>query len=232
MKKLISIVLSILFIICVLIMVNNSNKNAEDFTVEEHVQRVTERRQKEILESNNVDEYKSFVVYPLYDNNDELKYFLIEHENYGEFYFVFLQDEPLILMSWLYANKSMYVLSANAYSKTNPWTPYKRDKNTTNVLPALQEGSSNDSIKGDVILDENGDIIICDNSPYYVTNNIEEKKYLLVTDDSSQYICAIKKDNKYINLISGEEFVKADKYYCDGNATILIERIAHGMFDL
>ena len=138
MKKLISIILCVLLIFSVLVIINNSNKKVEDFTVEQHIQRVTERIQKKLLNEENYNEekYNSLVAYPLYDNNDKLKYFLIEYENYGGFSFVFLQDEPLILMSWLYANKSMYVLSSNGYSKTNPWTPYKRDKNTTALLPS------------------------------------------------------------------------------------------------
>ena len=53
-------------------------------------------------------------------------------------------------------------------------------------------------------VDENGERIYYAKSPYYVTNNINEKKYLL--DAGSCYgICAIKKDGDFINLISGQK---------------------------
>ncbi len=238
MKKLISIILCVLLIFSVLVIINNSNKKVEDFTVEEHIQRVTERKKKSILNGENYNEekYISLVAYPLYDNNDKLKYFLIEYENYGGFSFVFLQDEPPVLegllLGLLHGNTSMYRSSSNGYSNTNPWTPYKRDKNTIALLPTFQEGIVNDTIKGEVILDENGEMIIYDESPYYVTNNIKEKKYLLVTDESSEYICAIKKGDKYLNLISGEEFEKADNYNFEENATIRITHYPHRIFDL
>ena len=237
MKKLISIILCVLLVFSVLVIINNSNKKVEDFTVEQHIQRVTERKKKSILNEENYNEekYNSLVAYPLYDNNDKLKYFLIEYENYGGFSFVFLQDEPPVLeglLLWLlHGNTSMYRSSSNGYSKTNPWTPYKRDKNTTALLPSFHEGWTN-TIKGEVILDENGEMIIYDESPYYVTNNIKEKKYLLATDESSEYICAIKKGDKYLNLISGEEFEKADNYNFEENATIRITHYPHRIFDL
>ena len=46
-----------------------------------------------------------------------------------------------------------------------------------------------------------------DNSPYYECNYMEERKYLLQTNVDEEYVCAIKKNDVYLNLISGETFV-------------------------
>ncbi len=109
-------------------------------------------------------------------------------------------------------------LGADSYGKENPWTPYTRDKDS-GYLPNLKTGEPT-SYKGDLILDENGEMIIYYRSPYFVTGNVNERKYLIKTTNSGQYICAIKKGDKFINLISGMEFEWAEEYVYEENATI------------
>ena len=63
-------------------------------------------------------------------------------------------------------------------------------------------------------------------------SNMEEKKYLLKTDCSYEYICAIKKDGKFLNLISGETIDYAETYNSKQNATLLVRFIADRRSDL
>ena len=66
-KKILSIALA--FIVIFLVFLNFSNKKVDDFTVEEHRQRITQR----IKESNSRwgfpegEKYQDFEVYPLYN---------------------------------------------------------------------------------------------------------------------------------------------------------------------
>ena len=225
MKKLVSSILTFLFLFCIGINFASCSKNIDDFSEEEHIQRITERIEKANANWGypEGENYQDFEVYPLYNKNEKLKYCLVEFEPYG-FVFISIKDEPPIFTAFLYANRSMYVLGADLYGKENPWTPYVRDKNSPK-LPNLIEGSSTERT-GELILDENGDMIIYDKSPYFVTGNTNEKKYLLETDCSYEFICAVKEDGKFINLISGLELNDSEEYSHENHATLVVRYIA------
>ena len=97
----------------------------------------------------------------------------------------------------------MYVLS-NTYWQDFPWSPYVKDE--TNSQPEPDRDKS-------WILDENGERIFYTKSPYFVTGNIDEKKYLIETNTSDKFICAVKKDGKFVNLISGLEVEKSQIHF-------------------
>ena len=141
-----------------------------------------------------------------------------------------MQDEPPVLTSCLYAHKSMYFISADYYYKEETWFRYVADKNGPSLSDFVDGASS--SKKGTPIFDEKGEIIKYDKSPYYVSGNVNEKKYIFETEVSYEYICAVKKDEKFINLISGTELPDADSYDSMENATLLIRGIASRRFDL
>lgn len=199
MKRLVANILVIMLLFSITINLMGCTIKASYYTEEEHIQRITER----ILKKTNwwIPEgltEEDFDIYALYNQNEQLTYCIIEYEPNG-FAFVFVGDQPFFLVSC----KSMYSLG-EIYSSKNPWTPYIRDNNGEKKP----------------ILDENGERIYYDKSPYFVTNSLNERKYLLETDDSAKYICAIKKDGKFINLISGLEFEPSEIYYYEEHATI------------
>ncbi len=231
MKKLISRILVFVFLFCIAMNFVGCSKKVDDFSVEEHIQRIAERIEtgKSYWWYPTEETYEDFEAYPLYDKNEELKYFLIEFEPCG-FVFVAIQDEPSIFTSFLYAHKSMYVLSPDIYGKENPWTPYIRNENSP-PLPSLKEGWSGNG-NGDLILDENGNMIVYDKSPYFVTGNINEKKYLLQTDCSYEFIFAVKENGKFVNLISGLELDDSEEYAYENHATLSVRFIADKAFDL
>ena len=161
---------------------------AKYYTVEEHTQRVRERMEKR-MEEPYYESFTGFEVYPLYDVNDKLGFFLIELEPYG-FLFVIVSDEHWQLFSW----SSMYII--DKYYEHKTWSPYTIDETNSQPEP------DTDKIW---IVDENNEKICYNRSPYYVTNNLNEKKYLLHTDEGG-YVCAIKSGEKFINLVSSTEF--------------------------
>ena len=223
MKRVISV---ILVVISVVIVFSGCGRKVSDYSVEEHIQRISERvrNHKWIIE-----DFEDFDVYPLYDKDEKLKFFLLEFNPHG-FVFIFVQDEPPILTSCLYAHKSMYIASANYYYKKQTWFRYVADKNGPSLFDFVEEADS--SKKGTPIFDEKGEIIKYDKSPYYISGNVNEKKYIFKTEDSSEFICAVKKDEKFINLISGTELPDTDSYDSKENATLLVIGIASRKFDL
>ena len=184
-------------------------QKADSYTVEEHIERITQRfnlKKQDITERCKI-EIENFNVYPLYNENEEVKYYLIEFNPFG-FTLVDCRDEPSpkLLYSCLGANISMYMLSHKIYGSTYiydgetymlTWSPYIADETNSQPYP------DKDKIW---ILDDNGERIYHNKSPYYVTGNIDKRKYLIETE-GAEYICAVKNDDKFINLMSGEEFI-------------------------
>ena len=116
-----------------------------------------------------------------------LNIFLVEFEPYGYLY-VLVGDELNKVFGWLGMSTSMYTLSNSTITRT--WSPY-----TLNSTTSEQEW----------ILDEDGNKIVYDRSPFYVANAGNAKYYLLESEDC-YYIPAIKTGEDFVNLISGEKF--------------------------
>ena len=159
---------------------------ADSFTIEEHIQRIGERmRARDLTKKPPYGfTYDNFEVYPLYNENDEVRYFLIEFEPCG-FILIYLREQASIINS-----RTLYQL-IGFYDEEEPWSPYVIDetKKETNEYKKW-------------ILDENGERIYYSKSPYYVANCINKKKYAFPTLDG--LVPAIKKDGEFVNLISGE----------------------------
>ena len=228
LKKILSIALA--FIVIFLVFLNFSNKKVDDFTVEEHRQRITQR----IKESNSRWGFPEGEKY-----QEELEYFLVEFEPCN-FIIIFLKDEPPVLISFLYPSKSMYLVQSGYYGKNREWSPYYRDKNCPELVdygelyapgpdfPQTYDYIFNPQGRGQWILDENGERIFYDKSPYFVTGNLSEKKYLLETDRDDKFIFAVKKDEKFVNLISGFEFEYEEEYSYEEHATLGFTTIKSG----
>ena len=219
-KKSICAVLSTLLFVAMLfsaLFLTGCSRKVSDFTEEEHKQRITERLQKQIDEWSYGDKekYVGFEVYSLYDQNDQLSLFLIELEPCN-FVFVMLMDEPPLWVRAIFGG-SMY-----RYCARGDWSPY--------VLKA--DPSGRDQFEKEWILDENGEMPVYNKSPYYVTGNINNKKYILETNRASEYVCAIKKDGLYVNLISGETFNIDNDDSLDKQATIWSPFFAGVTFEL
>lgn len=188
MKKKVFIIISIIIIlpivICsILLLINNPNR----FSEEEHLARVAERIEKRRQNETWFDgkKYESFEVYPLYDINEELKFFLIEYEPYG-FELVMLRDKVS-----LFTVCRMYRLGSPVYVNMT-WSPYTIDETNSQPYPEPDKRW---------ILDDNGKRIYYNKSPYFVTGNQNERKYLLGAEN---LICAVKSGNDFINLIDGK----------------------------
>lgn len=215
-KRVIRGIGSVLLVLLMAISATACRKSPNRYTTEQHIQRITERVDDGFKDWVYEDgsRYTDFEVYPLYDENEELKYFLIEFEPYG-FVFVELRHEESIDFSWFGFRRSMYGLS-NVYGDET-WSPYTIDETT-------------DEPCWDV--DENGAKINYNKSPYYVTQNEDERKYLLYCDQSAEYICAIKRGEMFLNLIGGNMIDVSNGDLQKNQPIIFISFIADKRFDL
>ena len=187
------------------------------FSEEEHIQRIAERIEKRFIADQTF--YTNFCVYPLFSENEELKYFLVEFEPYG-FVFIKLKDEKFQITSCLGTSSSMYGLS-NIYGKTT-WSPYTIVKTNSQPFPDTDKCW---------MVDEKGERIFYNKSPYHVTENLEERKYI-ISLENAEFICAIKSGNSFKNLISLEDFNVYEGDLTNTQATIYIAFIANNRFEL
>lgn len=200
-NRIVIIGIAMIILIYSLVLVVSTQK-ASEYTEAEHMQRVTERIKAKYIDGDeklrpydkptddgviypNVKAI-DFTIYPLYDENDILKYFLVEFQPFG-FLYVLIRDEQPKAFSWLGGSTSMYMLSSVCGEPT--WTPYTIDNE--NGIDEIWE------------TDVNGKEIVYTQSPFSVRGIENEKRYLLHLDG---HIPAIKRESKFINLISNSEF--------------------------
>ena len=159
------------------------------YSEEQHIKRLNKRVENRYKNWNylNGEHYESFKIYPLYDKNDELKYFLVEFEPFG-FTFICIKEYELNTQLIVAFRKSMYKVSSPLYSNERPCYPF------------LATPSSEDI----PIFDENGNRIEFVKSPYYESGNINGKKYFIPSKIRAYCICAVKQGNKFINVINGK----------------------------
>lgn len=182
-------------------------ESPDDYTLEEHLARIAPRIEKRYInpetrrqEYNHITDYK---LYPLYDNEDKLHYFLIEFEPYG-FAFVGLRetrgyykamykrDDAYIWHGWYRYRVCIDGVEPEPY-EGRQWLPMER--------------SYNDDFRFEV--NEHGEFVEYKHSPYTVAGVLDRKLYML--DIYNYGVPAIKQGDKYFNLVSMDEFV------CEGD---------------
>ncbi len=183
------------------------SQRIEDYTEEQHEQRISERMGKRIKEWTydfGEKHYDGFNVYPLYDEKENLVFFLVELEP-RSFVFVKLFDEKSALSRWLFGGE-MY-----RYNVFTSWSPYE---SATKISS-----------------EENDVETVYKRSPYYQTNNINNRKYLIQKEED-EYICAVKNDVAFVNLISGKEFDVDNEEMLKTQSTLRIVYYPGKSFDL
>lgn len=208
-KSIVALVL--LFSLCMCFVWGHA-RQASDYTTEQHIQRMSERIEKRFMAEDN-GKRTGFEIKPLYNENGMLNIFLVEFEPYGYLY-VLVGDELNKVFGWLGFRTSMYTLSDSTIIST--WSPYTLNPTT---------------FEKEWILDEEGNKIVYDRSPFYVANAGNAKYYLLENEDG-HFIPAIKTGEDFVNLISGKKFRFQNGQPETAQACEFIAFYAHKQLDL
>ena len=156
------------------------------YTEEQHLQRISKLVEKRYMGEKS--EYTSYEVFPLYDQNEKMKYCIVEFEPYG-FVWVKINDNDF--------NYGMY--SRREMDK-NGWSRYE-------YIDTKQTSSSEDNIKWET--DEGKERIYYKESPYKVAGISDERRYVVTIIQAIHYpstVPAVKRGDKYLNLMDMKEF--------------------------
>lgn len=196
---------------CIWIEVANDPKLYSD---EEHFENVSEIAEKKLGKSN-------YNIETLYDANDNVYGFLVEYHTEPETYDVVMIHEPTFLQKA--AGVSMYCCSDGSFMRykiVNDDTSELEENGIHWARPGKQglKIDRNGDIFGRLYNDdhpgrlweinENGNAVMHTVSPYRLADENEEKKYFLEINvaGKTEYIPAVKTGDKFLNLISLEEF--------------------------
>ncbi len=178
-----------------------------NYTTEEHIDRISKLVEKRYI--NESDEYKEgeeytgvnytgYRVYPLYNESENVDFYLVELEPYGYVY-ISISDTSYILQ--LINGRKMYSRCGGEGENTT-WQRYRllNQNNTENLQWKKSNIKKYDYEEILCEVNENGDYVFYDVSHYKAANIENEKRYLLNARGS--YIPAVKRNDKYLNLIS------------------------------
>ncbi len=178
--------------------------NPTSMTMEEHADLIYERVEDYYIGSGYYyyKDYKDFDAFPMYNQNDELTHFVVEFEPYG---FVYVK-----INYKAQSDSELYIIDAMEQSN-RPWQRYTVD-----------DSKEVESIyyDADKIYETNENGLVNRYNSHYKEAGIEgERRYLInikLQDDihgiynSIYNIPAVKRGDKWLNLISMEEFALSD----------------------
>ena len=199
-KKIIRI--TILLIILITIPTTIMCRSSCMYSEKGHYRRIQKRIEERFIETGVHKEYE---LYPLYDEEDKLRYFVVDFPT--NYHIIRINKYDLGCLG-----VSMYTLSIN-----NPWQRY-----------VLENGEKVYE------KDKDGNDIFYNQSPYKVAGIKDEKRYLIKIrqGSNSDYVPAVKRGDKYLNLISMKEEEIVLKSNEQINETWAISCIYKPYFDL
>ena len=166
------------------------------YSEKKHIQRIKERAEERFLGEDS--EYTGLEVYPIYNEYDELKYALIEFEPQG-FVYVYISERE-------YPWSSMYSLSD---TESESWMPYRVKEGVNEEIVDASGNVIAQSFNQEFIRDENGQVIIYNESHFKVAGIENECRYFLSTELTVYiglnrgWIPAVKRGEQYLDLVDG-----------------------------
>lgn len=170
--------------------------NANKIGYEELCDMVYERVTERYMSEDSGYDFTDIEVYPLYNENEELTHFIVEFEPRG---FVYVKVNRV-------ATSENDLFAVDDQSKSNcPWQRYTINQDPSESFYTIET-------------DKNGQIVDRYNSHYKEAHIQGERRYLLLvnitdpeTGSNSRFpIPAVKRGDKWLNLISMEEFELSD----------------------
>ena len=124
MKRLLPILMTIGLILSMSVF-SSCGLKSSNYTEKEHLQRVKKRVEERYFSGDGAYEYTDYEIYPVYNENDKLGYFLVEFAPCGFVYIMITEGD----FSWIFCT-GMYLRDSfdDKWGKTT-WSRYKIPQN-------------------------------------------------------------------------------------------------------
>ena len=215
-RKIIAVALLIMLLFCVCIVAVACVDSPDNYTTEQHMQRIAKRVEKKYINEETRSSQFSFItgysIYPLYNADDKVEYFLVEFEPYGFLFVAMGDDTP---WSSMYYKEDSYVRHAwyrhrlsldgqeTELSQGIEWLSYSDWYDSPEYYPGDLPSDYHGGRSWYNEVDDEGQLIGQHFSPYKLTNVLEQKLYLF--DVYVGFVPAVKQNGIYINLVSLQE---------------------------
>ncbi len=201
LQKIIAIPIVLVLMCTIAISFCGCTRYPEDYTIEEHIAKISKRVQKRYMD--NDDTLESFAIYPVYNEDDKLSYFLVGFEPCG-FVFVQLGIQRNIVYG-MYMRCDTYLnLTWYRYRQCiDGIEPEEYEGNEWIYIEGLSMSFSNSNTR--FLSNEDGEIIQYDKSPYFVADVLDSKLYFMELSNGGG-IPAVKNNESFVNLVSMESF--------------------------
>lgn len=188
--------------VAVALSVGLASCDSDFYTTEQHVKRISARVQERFIDTG---EHESFKLYPLYHQDEEITHFLVEFPSDGYLYVklsfkliyghdMYLCNDDTEYSPWF---RYRYTMDSPAYDAGIRWL-YAGD--------GLEVDKDNSTMSRDAYVEVNEDGKAIERTvSHFVAAGIgeEERRYLIETSEHD-YIPAVKRDGKFLNLVSME----------------------------
>lgn len=176
--------------------------DSDFYTTEQHVKRISARVQERFIDTG---EHESFRLYPLYNQDEKITHFLVEFPSDGYLY--------VKLSFKLIFGHDMYL--CNNDTEYSPWFRYRYTMDSPVYDDSIRWLYAGDGLEVDrdnstmsrdayVEVNEEGKAIERTVSHFVAAGIGEEERRYLIETSEHDYIPAVKRDGKFLNLVSME----------------------------
>ena len=175
---------------------------ASRYSEEKHKERISKLVKKRYMTEES--EYTSFEVYPLYNENDELKFFVVEFEPYGYVYVKINEKSNSLL------GLSMYMRESR---ESREWFRYEVDENSEVLITNKNGNGTIYKHRRLTEIQDDGEPVKYKDSHFKVAETGNERRYFIEIEclpslgSDEGFVPAVKRGEKYLNLVSMQELV-------------------------
>ena len=178
---------------------------ASRYSEEKHKERISKLVKKRYMTEES--EYTSFEVYPLYNEYDELKFFVVEFEPYGYVYVKINEKSNSLL------GLSMYM---RGDCESQEWFRYEVDENSEAHITDKYGYEWIYKHRRLTEIQDDGEPVKYKDSHFKVAETGNERRYFIEIEclpslgSDEGFVPAVKRGEKYLNLVSMQEFVMSN----------------------
>lgn len=181
--------------------------DSDKYTETQHLNRISERVKKRFI--NERYGFTGYKLYPLYNEQEEMEHCLVEFKPSG--FFCIKINKKSSVFSW---RTGMYLIDPRCTDSNcteDPWQRFRILENIDGLELYPKSQWKAEKRYGKYFLyevDQNGEYVYYNTSPFQVANVLEERKYCF--EKNTGCVFAVKRDGQYFNLVTMQIVTEED----------------------